>query len=120
MVIVLPESEGKILGVRLIGKLTENDYEKLIIPKLEAVINLHGAARFLFLMDDDFHGWETAALWEYARFGFRQKDRFERIAAVGGPIRLKQWMKLKDHFVPGQIRVFAVSELEQAWDWVKK
>ena len=34
MIEVLPKSQGKILGVRLTGKATDDDYKKVFIPAL--------------------------------------------------------------------------------------
>ena len=39
---IMPESQGKILGLRATGKLTVQDYQEVLIPRLEALIKKHG------------------------------------------------------------------------------
>ena len=36
---IISESQGKIIGVRATGKLTDQDYQEVLIPRLEALIN---------------------------------------------------------------------------------
>jgi hypothetical protein len=38
---IMPESGGTIMGLRATGKLTDQDYQKVLIPNLEALIKKH-------------------------------------------------------------------------------
>lgn len=119
MIEILDRSEGNILAVRARGKLTDEDYEGVLIPKLEALFQTHGSARFLFLMAEDFSGWTSGGFWDYAKFGTKHQNHFEKVAAVGGPKWLEQWMKFKSYFVRAEIKTFPVESLEEAWTWIK-
>jgi hypothetical protein len=44
MMQILPDGQGKIMGVRTTGKLTDQDYQEVLIPSLEAVIKEQGKA----------------------------------------------------------------------------
>jgi len=46
MIAFMPESEGNVVGLRASGKLTGADYERVLIPHLESLIERHGAASF--------------------------------------------------------------------------
>jgi hypothetical protein len=118
MVQILPRSSGNILGIRCTGMLTEADYEGILIPELIHIIKNFNKARFLFLMDSDFHGWDTLAFLDYIRFGIDHKDDFEKVAAIGGPLWLEQWMRFKDYFINADVRTFALDELDDAWEWI--
>ena len=52
------EASGKILTVKLTGKLTKQDYE-YFSPEVERLIRQHGKIRILVQMHD-FHGWTMA------------------------------------------------------------
>lgn len=54
------EAAGKILAVRLSGKLTKQDYEHFL-PEVARLIGQHGKIRILVQMHD-FHGWTVGAL----------------------------------------------------------
>ena len=55
-------SAGKLLHVKVTGKLTTEAYESFV-PAVEEQIRDHGKVRILFEMHD-FHGWTAGALWE--------------------------------------------------------
>jgi hypothetical protein len=44
---IMPESEGEIIGLKTTGKLTDQDYQEVLIPNLEALINQYGKIRLL-------------------------------------------------------------------------
>ena len=52
MIKVLPDSEGNILVLKALGKLTDQDYKEALIPRLESIIHEHGRARLLLDLCD--------------------------------------------------------------------
>jgi hypothetical protein len=56
MLHILPESQADILGVKAIGKFTNQDYREFLIPRLEDLIQEHGRVRVLLYLDEDFQG----------------------------------------------------------------
>jgi len=120
MITILPESESNILGVRATAQLTDADYTDVWIPALEAIIDKYGKARAFLYMDAEFEGWEASALWDDAKFGLKHNDDFEKIAIVGGPGWVRWSIKLLIPFLKCQVKMFRDSELENAWDWIKR
>jgi len=59
----LDESSGHVIGFRIHGKLTKEDYTDLFVPELEKVIRKHGKGRLLLLMKH-FEGWTLGGAWE--------------------------------------------------------
>lgn len=119
MIEVLPESNGKVLVLKMVGKLTDADYKEVLIPRLESIIREHGKARFLADMGDDFHGWEAAALWDDARFGATHRNDFEKMGILGGPKWVDWGVKLAALIVSGEVRSFSLSDREAALNWIK-
>jgi hypothetical protein len=72
---------GKLTHIRVAGKLTKEDYEKLA-PVINQQIKAYGKLRILFEMHD-FHGWTAGALWEDIKFDFQHWKDIERLAIVG-------------------------------------
>ncbi len=79
------ENGGKILAVRVSGKLVKADYE-YCVPKFERLLRQHGKLRVLFDLTG-FHGWEAGALWDEIKFDIKHFADIERIAVVGD----KKW-----------------------------
>ena len=75
------ENGGKILVVRVSGKLVKTDYEDFV-PEFERLLQQHGKLCILFDMTG-FHGWEAGALWEDTKFAIHHYADIERIAMVG-------------------------------------
>jgi hypothetical protein len=119
MIEVMPASQGNVAGVRVTGKLTTQDYEEVIIPRLDAIINEYGKARFMWVLDDGFQGAEAGAMWDDAKFGFKHRHDFEKLALVGGPAWMDWLTKLAAKIISGETKTFPREQLEEAWDWLK-
>jgi SpoIIAA-like len=59
---LVEEKDGKVLEVRVSGKLVGADYRHFV-PASERLIARHGKIRILFEMHD-FHGRDAEALWD--------------------------------------------------------
>ena len=119
MIEVLPESQDNILGVKGIGKLTDLDYKNILVPRLEGMIKDYQKVRCLFLMTEEFHGWELEAAWDDAKFGVQHRNDFEKVAVVGGPRWVEWGTKLAALIMRGEVKTFSSEQLDEAWDWVK-
>jgi len=116
---MLDQSSGKVIGLRLSGKLLHEDYQQFI-PKLEALIQEHGSIRCLIEMTE-FHGFELRALWDEIKFDTTHATRIERCAVVGN----KTWERwatnlCKPLFFKATIQYFDASKLDEAWEWINE
>lgn len=107
---------GKILGVRISGKLTHGDYQHFI-PSVETQIQKHGKLRVLVEMVD-FHGWEAAALWDDIKFDIRHFSNIERLAMVGDRAWERGMSTFCKPFTTAQVRFFDRSALKEARAWL--
>ncbi|MBN1360448.1 MAG: STAS/SEC14 domain-containing protein [Sedimentisphaerales bacterium] len=110
------ESGGKLMTVRVSGKLTKEDYDRFV-PEIEQAIERFGKIRFLLEMRD-FHGWQAAALWEDIKFDAKHFADIERLALVGD----KKWEKgmgtFCEPFTTAKIKYFDLTQVEQAREWI--
>jgi hypothetical protein len=109
-------SAGRVLEVRVTGKLTKEAYQKFV-PAVDAQIKEYGKLRILFVMKD-FHGWTAGAMWEDLKFDLKHWKDIERLAVVGD----KKWEKgmaaFCKPFTKATIRYFDVSQVDEAREWV--
>jgi hypothetical protein len=119
MIEVLPESQGKVIGVKIGGKLTAREYEEVIIPRVEAILREHDKARFLWLVADNFEGAEAGAVWDDTKFGLKHRHDFEKLALVGGPKWMDWLTRLVTKIMSGETKTFPREQLQEAWDWIK-
>ncbi len=120
MIEVLKETGGNILGIRASGKLTKQDYEDVLIPRLKEAAGEEGKVRFLYYLDEGFQGWEPGAMWEDLKVGLgKLRHDFEKFALVGGPKYVQWGMELDNYIMNGEVKTFPIDKLGEAWDWVK-
>lgn len=110
------EAGGKVLVIRLTGKLTREDYERLV-PEVERLIKERGKLRMLVQMDE-FHGWTAGALWEDIRFDLKHFQDVERLALVGGRAWERGMAVFRKPFTRATIRYFDEGQADQAKAWV--
>ncbi len=51
---ILPQSAGALLAVRAGGKLSADDYEEILLPKLDELFKAHKKLNMLVIFDEDF------------------------------------------------------------------
>jgi universal stress protein A len=112
----LSESSEKILGFKVTGKLTDEDY-KAFVPQIEKIIREFGRISLLLELDD-FHGWDLEAAWDDFKFGMKHIKDFKRVAIVGDK-KWEEWMaKLAKAFMRAEVKYFDGSQLQDAWKWL--
>ena len=119
MVEFLPESAGNIIGVRISGKLTDQDYKEILIPRMDELVKEYEKVRCLLYMDEGFTGWEPAAMSDDAAFMMKHKESMEKIAVVGGPKWIEWGSKIIGLLIKGELESFHGDQLEEAWTWIK-
>ena len=115
---VTAEQSGKILIIRVMGKLQKEDYEAFI-PQIEKLIEEHGKLRVLFDMHD-FHGWSAGALWEDVKFDLKHFKDIERLAIVGESKWQHGMAVFCKPFTTAEIRYFDRSEFDKARKWIEE
>jgi hypothetical protein len=119
MIEVMPESQGNVAGVKVSGKVTAQEYEDVVLARLDAIIKEHGKARFMWYLDESFQGAEAGAIWDDTKFGFKHRKDFEKLALVGGSKWMEWLTKLAAKIISGETRTFAPEQVQEAWDWLK-
>jgi hypothetical protein len=107
---------GKIVHVKVTGKLTKEAYEAFV-PLLEEQIQDHGKVRILFEMHD-FHGWTAGALWQDLKFDFKHWKDIERLAIVGESKWEEGMAVFCKPFTMAKIKYFDHTKLEDAKTWI--
>jgi SpoIIAA-like len=108
--------DGKILAIKLTGKLTKEDYA-CFIPEVERLVKQHGKLRMLVQMHD-FQGWTAGALWQDIKFDLKHFRDIERIALVGDKAWERGMEAFCKPFTTATIRYFDRSEADKAEAWI--
>lgn len=111
------EAAGRILNVKVSGKLAKADYERWV-PAMERLIRQHGKIRVLFEMHE-FHGWEFSALWEDVKFEIKHFRDIERLAVIGEKAWEHGMAVFCKPFTTAEIRYFDRSQAAEGRAWIE-
>jgi hypothetical protein len=121
MVELIDDMPPGTLGFRVSGRLTRQDYAEVLIPPLRQAVEAGERLRVLYAIGPELH-MEPAAVWEDIKLdlelGIRHRDAWERIAVLTDLEWLWRSFQLFSWMVPGEMRLFRESELEQAKSWL--
>ena len=115
---ILNESDNGHVGIKIKGKLTQNDYDLLIpyITRLRQEVELVG----LLCDMTECEGMDSQALWTDLARHFQQFHEIMRIAVVGE----RQWMecgtKVFHPLLKTTVQYFTPEQIEKAWKWLKE
>ena len=117
MLKVLDDLPDNVIGVYATGKVTDDDYENVLIPAVRSVLEAHDRIRVIYVLGDDFDGWSLGAMWEDTKVGLRNPRAWEKVAIVSDSDGVKHMMKAFGWMMPGEVRLFGLAELGAAKDW---
>ncbi len=116
MMETIETGSARIVGLKLRGTLHDEDYRQCI-PQVEQILTAQGQVR-LFVLFEDFHGWDLHAAWDDFKFGIRHYSDFERIALVGDR-SWEMWMAaVCKPFTRAKVKYFDRSQSGAAWKWL--
>lgn len=109
--------EHFFLTLKAVGKLTHEDYEKMM-PLIDSALESVKEPKIKALVDlSEFEGWELRAAWDDMKIGLTHNSEFEKIAICGNS---KKWIeygiKVADWFTSGEIEQF--DNISDATKWL--
>ena len=102
------------------GKVSHQDYLKVVIPAVEEKIRIHAKVRLFFHLGEDFTGYSAEAIWDDTKIGLQHLTAFEKIAVVTNVAWVKESVRLFGIFVSCPVRVFPNEEYAGAASWVNE
>ena len=118
MIETIETGSPKVLGLKLCGKLHDEDY-KQFVPNWETILTAQGKVR-AFVEFEDFQGWDLHAALDDLKFGLKHYSDFERMAMVGDR-KWEKWMAgFCKPFTKAKVKYFDKSEVDAAWKWLQE
>jgi hypothetical protein len=111
-----------ILGYRLTGKLTRDEYHDALMQPIYAALERGEKLKLLIELPEDFHGLDTGALWEDLKaagsVGLKHRAAWQRFALVTDKDWVRHGVSVFGWVSPGELRVFEPGEVDQATAWL--
>jgi hypothetical protein len=117
---LMPDLPAGVVGVEAHGEVTSDDYERVLVPAVEAARaeSRDGKVRLLYVLGPQFPDYTAGAAWEDTKLGLGHLRSWERIALVGDADWLRRAVRGLGWLMPGEIKVFETKELDGAREWV--
>jgi predicted transcriptional regulator len=119
MIEKMNESSGPVVGYKVEGKVTPDDYRQLN-PQIEALVDQYDDDVCVLLDMQEFGGEEVKAWLPDLKFGHRFHDKIAKMAIVGDK-RWEKWLTdLVKPFYARDGKFFHPEETEKAWAWLRE
>jgi hypothetical protein len=115
---ILKDLPRGIDGVKAIGKVSKEDYEKVFVPLFDEARREGRHIRFLYQLGPEFEGFTPGAAWEDARIGLRSIRLFDGCAVVTDLGWIRELTRLSGFLMPCPVRVFGNQERDAAVGWL--
>ncbi len=117
MIEKMSESSGSVIGYRVSGHVTKEDYA-VLTPEVQALVDKEGSIRLL--LDLENFKWEEVSAWGAdLKFGQAYRHKIAKLAIVGD----KKWQhliaNLADPFYAHESKFFHTDDRAAAWDWLR-
>src|SRR3984885_14541578 len=107
---ILKDLPKGIVGVRAIGKVSKEDYEKVLVPIFDEARREGGHIRFLYQLGPQFEGFTPGAAWEDAKIGLHFLRLFDGCAIVTDLAWIRELTRLAGFLMPCPVSVFNNTE----------
>jgi hypothetical protein len=107
-----------IVGLTAHGEVTADDYERTLMPAVEARLARNEKIRVIYHLAEDFTGFSAGALWDDAKLGMGHFNAWERIALVTDVPWIATTVTAIDFLIPSEVKVFPCEHLGAAREWI--
>lgn len=114
----LSESSGPIVGYRIKGKITAEDYAQLGAD-MQALVDQYDET-YMLIDVQEFSGEEAKAWLPDLKFGHQFHDNIQKMAIVGDQRWEGMLSALVKPFYAQEGRVFAEDDIDAAWAWLRE
>lgn len=118
MLEIIQSAADNVVALRATGKVTGKDYETVLIPLLEEKLAAYDKIRMLYQLGPEFAGYDAEAMWDDTKVGLKHLTHFEKIAVVTDVEWVIRLVKAAGFLIPGEVRLFANSEMAAAQAWI--
>jgi hypothetical protein len=118
MIEIISDLPDNVVAFTAKGKVTAEDYEKIIIPAIEEKLKKHQKINLLYHLGEGCTGFEVEAMWDDTKIGVKHCKSWDKIAVVTNINWIRWASRFFSFTMPGHMKVFTNDQLDQARQWV--
>jgi stage II sporulation SpoAA-like protein len=106
-------------GVKAVGRVSREDYERVVDPIVDAARREGRRIRLLYQVGPEFEGFTAGAAWEDAKLGLASLRLFDGCAVVTDVGWIREATRVMGFVMPCPVRVFDNGRLAEAVEWLR-
>jgi hypothetical protein len=118
MIEIINDLPENVIGFRAIGKVTKEDYEKILVPAVNAHSKKFDKINFLLVLDTNVSNYTFGAWVNDALVGLKHLTHWHKVAIVSHSDFIKKFTNIFGQLIPGIYKGFLENEIEIAKNWV--
>lgn len=118
MIEVLEGFPESVIAFAAKGEVSGEDYGRVLILAVEAAFQRSRRIRIYYEIGPQCTGFGPGAMWEDTKLGVKHWSQWERMAVVTDVEWIRVALNAFRFLVPGEVRIFAMSEAAQARAWI--
>lgn len=116
MIRVIEDMPPGTIGFEAGGKVTDEDYETVLVPAVQAALEA-GEVRLLYVLPDGVQ-YSPGAMWADTKLWAGNLKGWKRVAIVSDADWLEHAIKAFGWMMPGKVRVFDDDDVRDAKAWL--
>ena len=111
---------GNIIHFVASGMVTSEDYEKVLIPEVEKMLESHSKLRMIYQLDETFESFTAGAMWDDTQLGLNHFTAWEKIAVVTDVVWIRGALNVFAFAIPTMVKIYSNADLEEAKEWIQE
>jgi hypothetical protein len=107
-----------VVAVRATGKVTKDDFDKVLLPAFDRVARAYDGIHFLLVLDNDISDFTLGAWWDDMKAGIQHFTKWKKIAVVTDSPVVEKFSDFFTLLTPGKSKGYKKHELVQAKTWI--
>lgn len=109
-----------VVGIHAIGEVTKDDYEKVLVPRIDELAKRQGEIKYLLVLETDVQNFSAGSWWEDLKIGLKNFTKWNKIAVVTDQKSVEWFSDVFRFFIPGKSKGFPLHEVDKAIRWISE
>jgi hypothetical protein len=109
-----------VVGIHAIGEVTKEDYEKVLLPRINDLVKRQGEINYLLVLETDVKNFSAGSWWEDLKLGLKNFKKWNKIAVVTDQKSVEWFSDIFRFFIIGKSKGFRLIELDKAIQWISE
>lgn len=118
MITIIQDAPANVAAFRATGEVNKEDYNNVVIPVVDALVNKQDAINFMLVLDTSLSNFSLMALLKDLGMGLKHFTKWHKMAIVSESGAINTFTDLFSYVAPGEAKGFTHAQMEDAISWV--